>query len=142
MKLIFVHSCCTFSIPTDNQGCGFSFSECKSTVLTIGQKSKTFSGEKVNKGTNLPFHTYLYRTVQYPVTVSVAEPPLFLGGSGSATLVTFPTYQCFGSGSAWIRIIGGLMDVDPDPHGQIRIRIQEVKSSEIKLKIAATYNSE
>ena len=38
--------------------------------------------------------------------------------------------QCFGS--AWIRIIGGLLD--PDPHGQIRIQIQEVKSSEIKLK--------
>ena len=31
------------------------------------------------------------------------------------------------------------MDADPDPHEQIRI--QEVKSSEIKLKIAATYNT-
>ena len=38
--------------------------------------------------------------------------------------------QCFRSGSAWIHIIGGLLD--PDPHGQIWI--QEVKSSEIKLK--------
>ena len=33
-----------------------------------------------------------------------------------------------------IRIIWGLLDPDPDPHGQIRIPIQEVKSSEIKLK--------
>ena len=29
-----------------------------------------------------------------------------------------------------------------DPHGQIRIQIQEVKSSEIELKIATTYKSE
>ena len=126
MKLIFVHSCFTFSIPTYNQGCGSSFSECESTVLTVGQKSKTFSGEKVNKGTNLPFHTYLYRTVQYPVTVSVAEPPLFLGGSGSATLVTVPTYQCFGSGSAnphnrrphGCRSGSAWTDTDPDPGGE------------------------
>ena len=48
-------------------------------------------------------------------------------------------YQFYGFGSAQIRIIGGLLD--PDPHGQMRIRIQEVKSSEIKLKIAATYKS-
>ena len=33
--------------------------------------------------------------------------------------------QCFGSGSAWIRIKICLLD--PDPHGQMRIRIQEVK---------------
>ena len=38
-----------------------------------------------------------------------------------------------------IRIIGGLLD--PDPHLSMRIRIQEVKSSQIKLKIAATYIS-
>ena len=45
-------------------------------------------------------------------------------------------------GGVGLGIIESLLDVDPDPHGQIRIRIQEVKSSEIKLKIAATYNSE
>ena len=33
--------------------------------------------------------------------------------------------QCFGSGSAWIRIKICLLD--QDPHGQMRIRIQEVK---------------
>ena len=35
--------------------------------------------------------------------------------------------QCFGSGSARIRIKKCLLDPDPDPHGQMRIRIQEVK---------------
>ena len=48
--------------------------------------------------------------------------------------------HCSGSISAQIRIIGGLLD--PDPDGQMRIRIQEVKSSEVKVKIAATYKSE
>ena len=33
--------------------------------------------------------------------------------------------QCFGSGSAQIRIKKSLLD--PNPHGQMRIRVQEVK---------------
>ena len=109
MKLIFVHSRFTFSIPTYNQGCGSSFSECESTVLTVGQKSKTFSGEKVNKGTNLPLRTYLYRTVQYSVTVSVAEPPLFWIRIPMDPHNRRP-HGCR-SGSAWT-------DTDPDPGGE------------------------
>ena len=34
----------------------------------------------------------------------------------------------------WIRIMGGLLD--PDPRGQMPILIQEVKHTEIKLKMA------
>ena len=46
--------------------------------------------------------------------------------------------QCFGSGSAWTHIMGG--PLDPDPHGQMPIWIQEVKHTVIKLKIAIKIN--
>ena len=78
-----------------------------------------FSGGKVNKGTNLP--TSLYLPVPYQTI------PSYL-----------PHLSVF---RIRIRIIESLLNVDPDPNGQIWIRIQELKSSDLKLKIAATYRS-